>query len=223
MIEIKYELLRSKRKTIALQVTPEGALVVHAPFKTPMGYIAGLVESKRRWIEGKQRLLRQRTEQHLPQEMATGEELPYLGGKLLLVITDKVDTPVVVGETLAIPKKARNAQACVKAWYVAEAARYFTLRVEHFSELAAIPYRSVGVTDARHRWGSCSSRGSINFSWRLILCPTDIIDYVVVHELAHIVHLNHSAAFWQKVLQLMPDFKERRLRLKADGALLNLF
>jgi predicted metal-dependent hydrolase len=89
--------------------------------------------------------------------------------------------------------------------------------VDHYASQYGFQYKKIGITSAQTRWGSCSANGSLNFSWRLILAPMEAVDYVVVHELVHTVHHNHSRRFWQKVGKIMPDYKERRKWLRKNG------
>ncbi|MCL2195371.1 MAG: M48 family metallopeptidase [Oscillospiraceae bacterium] len=89
-------------------------------------------------------------------------------------------------------------------------------RVKHFADIMGVAPTTMRVTGAMTRWGSCSSRGSVNFSWRLMLCDDDVIDYVVVHELAHLREMNHSPRFWAIVEQVLPDYKRRKLKLRTQ-------
>ena len=108
------------------------------------------------------------------------------------------------------------------AWYKKQARQVITERVEKYAELYGYVYKRIRITSARTRWGSCSSKGSLNFPWRLVMAPMHIIDYVVIHELVHIKEQNHSKVYWNKVEQIMPDYKERRAWLNDYGHLLNL-
>jgi predicted metal-dependent hydrolase len=99
----------------------------------------------------------------------------------------------------------------------AEAAKIFRERVNFFSELMKVKPLSVKISDARTRWGSCSGKNSVNLNWRLTLCPADVCDYVIIHELAHILHKNHGAAFWAFVAEFSPDYALCRKWLKANG------
>jgi len=116
-----------------------------------------------------------------------------------------------------------KADRAVQAWYRQQALEHLRARVAYFSRAHAIPYASVGVTAARRRWGSCSAKGNINFAWRLILCPPEVVDYVVVHELCHVRHMNHSAAFWTQVGAILPDYRRQLQWLKENSAILSLY
>jgi len=102
-------------------------------------------------------------------------------------------------------------------WYRKEAARILKKRVEQYASQYGFQYKKVGVTSARTRWGSCSASGALNFSWRLIMAPLDVVDYVIVHELVHTQVHNHSKQFWKRVGTIMPDYEERRKWLRRNG------
>jgi predicted metal-dependent hydrolase len=224
MAEIEYELIRSRRKTISIMISHDASVVVRAPLRAPKAEIAGFVSLKRKWIIEKRTLVQQRSEAHKPGEYTNGEEFLYLGRRLMLAISGSVQHVEAVGDTLAFPKaELACAQASLKRWYVAEAARILAERVEYWSRRTGIAAASAGVTGARRRWGSCSATGSLNFAWRLVMAPMEVIDYVVVHELAHIEHLNHSKAFWGRVGEILPDYKVKLKWLKDNNAILKLF
>jgi predicted metal-dependent hydrolase len=107
-------------------------------------------------------------------------------------------------------------------WYKEQAMQVITSRVHFFIERLGVSCPIIRITSARTRWGSCSFKGTLSFTWRLVMAPLDIIDYVVLHELVHLKHKNHSKAFWLNVQAYMPDFNERRNWLKENGYLLSL-
>jgi predicted metal-dependent hydrolase len=106
---------------------------------------------------------------------------------------------------------------CFEAWYRARAADVLVARVAHFAPLFGVGPPVVRIKDMRTRWGSCSSHGRISLHWGLVLLSRDVLDYVVVHELAHLREMNHGARFWRGVEEILPDYRERRARLKATG------
>ncbi len=95
-----------------------------------------------------------------------------------------------------------------------------TVKSEHFAKLIGVKYNRIAVKAQKTRWGSCSSKGNLNFNLLLALCPDEIIDYVVVHELCHLIELNHSQKFWNRVEQILPDYSARRKWLKANSSAL---
>lgn len=101
--------------------------------------------------------------------------------------------------------------------YIAAAKEYFPKRVAYFQPFTGGTYSRITIRDQKTRWGSCSARGTLSFNWRLMLAPPTILDYVVVHELCHLTHMNHSAAFWQAVEAVYPDYRTARKWLKEHG------
>lgn len=108
-------------------------------------------------------------------------------------------------------------RAALERRYIDAAREYFPKRVEHFHQFTGGSYNRITIRDQKTRWGSCSARGTLSFNWRLMLAPPAILDYVVVHELCHLTHMNHSAAFWQSVEQVYPDYRTARKWLKEHG------
>ena len=102
-------------------------------------------------------------------------------------------------------------------WYKRQAKLNIPKRVRWYANIYHLNCRQIRITSASRRWGSCTTQGNINFTWKLILLPLKIVDYVVVHELAHLVHHNHSKIFWAEVGKMLPDYKERRRWLKKNG------
>lgn len=97
---------------------------------------------------------------------------------------------------------------------VKQARILITQRVEYYAPIVGVSYNRIAIKDAKTRWGSCSKDGNLNFSFRLVLKPLELLDYVVVHELCHRIHMNHSKEFWKEVERILPDYKDRRKRLK---------
>ena len=98
-----------------------------------------------------------------------------------------------------------------------QAAEVIKARCRYYAPVMGVSYGTVTIREQKTRWGSCSTKGNLNFNWKLVLMPPEILDYVVVHELAHRIQMNHSAAFWAEVGKILPDYKERRQWLKVNG------
>jgi len=212
------KIIRSKRKTLALVVTADATLVVRAPLRVPLHYIDSFVNKNRHWIEAKQQQV------GVPQrskEFINGEEFLYLGDtyKLKIENCDNIE----LAQVLFFPKKhLRDAKKKMIEWYREMARNIIKNRADMYSKHTGWEYRMIKITSAQGRWGSCSGSGSINFPWRLVMAPVDVIDYVVVHELAHIHEKNHSARFWNKVEAVFPDYKQKKLWLKENKRFLNV-
>ncbi|MEZ5646460.1 MAG: SprT family zinc-dependent metalloprotease [Burkholderiaceae bacterium] len=227
--EVAYEFKRGKRRTIGLSVSPEG-LSVRAPRWTPLGEVDAMVLSKSGWVLDKLRQARERA-QALDQARtvwAHGARFDWLGRPVhvaldpthgfrgvgaALDMPDNGDTPVL---RLGLSQQASEAQVrdAAQAWLMREAKRVFTERLTHFAPLLGVQWRVLRLSSAGTRWGSASADGTIRLNWRLIHLRQDMIDYVVVHELSHLRHMDHSPQFWDVVASVMPDHADRRRALR---------
>ncbi len=224
MPDIAYELIRSKRKTLSIQITAAGQVVVRAPLRMPKREVDGFVLQKRHWIADKLALVQARAALHKPTEPASGEEISFLGRRLLLAASDRAKQIEVVGDTLAFPKAwLPQAGHHLRRWYCEQAAAILNERLAYWSGRTGIRFATARLSGARRRWGSCSSKGNLNFSWRLVMAPVDVIDYVIVHELVHLEHMNHSKAFWARVGEILPDYEMKKKWLRDNSGLLGLF
>jgi len=222
MDEIKIDkIIRSKRKTVALIVAADAALIVRAPMRTTLDYVKNLVFKKRFWIMEKKKLAAKNGGPPKHKEFVNDEGFLYLGETYKLNIRDC--EAVELADTLYFPEKhLENAQARMIEWYKQKALEKITERADWYSRTTGWEFKLISVTNAQRRWGSCGAKGTINFSWRLIMAPLNVIDYVVVHELAHITEKNHSARFWNKVKTILPDYEQRQKWLKENGKNLGL-
>ena len=212
---IEYILTRSKRKTVALYIR-NGGVEVRAPLKMPVADIDKFVASKEKWIQTKLAQSTERAEQRENFTLAYGDTVTYRGRPYPIIVKDGGQ----IGfddERFYLPPDLTPEQvkhACVQIYRML-AKRDLTDKVLSFAKQMNVMPISVKINGATTRWGSCSNKKSLNFSWRLIMADDDVIDYVVVHELAHITEMNHSARFWAIVSGILPDYKERQNRLKA--------
>ncbi len=146
---------------------------------------------------------------------APGAVLPVEGRELRLT-EGEVRRPTVDGDLLLIPRQ-RSAGPVVAAWLKQLALIRLRAASDRLSQALGRPYRAIAIRDTRSRWGSCTSDGRLMYSWRLIMAPPAILEYVAAHEVAHLSHMNHSARFWQQVEDLMPGHRPHRAWLKAHG------
>jgi predicted metal-dependent hydrolase len=214
-------IIRTRRRTLCLEIKGDASLVIRAPLRMPLGMIELFVAKKRPWIEEKQRIAREKLAQAAKKEFVNGEEFLYLGAPYRLSIIDSADTPFSFDRQFYLSRDhAGNARQLLIDWYRQEAQRKIRERLDHHSSLAALPYSGFKLTSAQKCWGSCTVRGSLNFSWRLIMAPLGVIDYVVVHEISHLAQRNHSKRFWDTVSGLLPGYQQYRHWLKDNGHLL---
>jgi predicted metal-dependent hydrolase len=223
MPEIPVEkIIRSRRKTIALEVSPQATLIVRAPHRVPQAYIDALIQEKSAWIKKKMGEMRARPQAPL-RLYEEGEVFWFLGRQYPLHITDEPKDTIVRTDRLCVPRALLpDIHNAIQRWYVAEAKKEIHARCMYFSMMTGYAPTSLRITGARTRWGSCTYKGGLNFSWRLVQAPLSIVDYVIVHELVHLRQHDHSKRFWEKVEALMPDYRERREWLRENERLLRI-
>ena len=215
------EIIRSRRKTLAITIDVFGRLIVRAPYACAQDRIFSFLKEKERWI------LRKKAERtgvgiRLPSENLDGYKFLLLGKECEICLTDAARV-VYEKETgrIFLPKK--NAKERLTRWLKDNAKRILTkVTQEKAAEMGAI-YRSVSVNSAKSHWGVCSGENSIRYSFRLLYVPKEIIEYVVVHELAHTKYKNHSKLFWAEVDRYVAGRKEKRKWLKIHGGLMEIF
>jgi predicted metal-dependent hydrolase len=228
--EVAYEFKRGKRRTIGLSVSTDG-LSVSAPRWTPVGEVEALLHDKSAWVLEKLQSARQRAGEMEQARIrwADGVEFDYLGGRMRLVL-DPTHTFMQVGAVfepasdadglatlrLGLSRSAQEAQIrdAAQAWLMKRAKALFTERLDHFAPQLGVRYSKLRLSSAGTRWGSASADGSIRLNWRLIHLKLDMIDYVVVHELSHLHHMDHSPQFWDVVARVLPDHAQRRRALR---------
>ncbi|MDP1854130.1 MAG: SprT family zinc-dependent metalloprotease [Candidatus Omnitrophota bacterium] len=222
MTEIRIDkLLRSRRRTIELEVSQDAKLVVRAPLHVPVEDIQNILLKKRDWIIEKQAFLRKRKDQYIPKKFINGESFYYLGKPYRLNLIN--EGTIRLTDYLEFPSALlSDAHHQLTQWYKAVAYENIKERAELYSKIIGLSYERVKISDAKKRFGSCSVRGNLNFSWRIIMSPLYVIDYVVVHELIHLEEHNHSQRFWQKVKRIFPGYQQAKEWLKENDHLLKI-
>ena len=210
----EYVLKRSARKSIGLYIRG-GGLEVRAPFKAPIRDIEEFVASKEKWIAGKISAQAEHAERRGAFAVGYGSFVLYLGARYPVDPRDG-GRAGFDGNCFFMPPGMQPGQikAVCEKTYRLLAKKHLGERTRHYAGLMSAVPASVRITGATTRWGSCSAKKTINFSWRLIMAGNEIVDYVVVHELAHLTEMNHSARFWRIVGDILPDYGSRRKRLR---------
>ena len=221
MHEIPVEkIIRSHRKTIALEVTPAATLIVRAPLRASSAYIEEMIRQKSSWILRKQEEIRRRPLSPC-HEYAEGELFLFLGRSYPLHIVEAESATIERSDKLYVSRTLLpDIRNQIKSWYLEEAGKELKARCMWFSLKTGYVPSTIRISDARKRWGSCTHKGGLNFSWRLVQAPPEVLDYVVVHELVHIGQPDHSKKFWGKVRKIIPDYECRRKWLHDNERLL---
>ena len=218
-----YRLVRTRRKTIALVIERDGSLTVRAPLRASQADIERLVAAKSGWIADKQAWMRQLPPPPAPHRYLPGELFYFQGtAHPLHIARGPQSQPLRLADDgfhLA-EQHLERAAALFERWYRGQARRLLAGRVAELARRYQCQPGSLRITAARSRWGSCGVKGNLNFSWRLVMAPPAVIDYVIVHELAHLKIRNHSRAFWALVAAWMPDYPAHKAWLKQNGGIL---
>ena len=210
-------LIRSARRTLALEIKPDATLVVRAPRRTPLGQIQKFVASHDDWINRKQAAAINRP--RAPEKrFVEGEEFLLQGKACRLRLIDNPAKAVDFDGRLLLSMHAqpRAREAIIKR-YRSRAREILTGRVEKFAAVMGCRPASIRITSPQRRWGSCGVNDTLNFNWRLVMAPPEIIDYVVIHELAHIRYKGHGRDFWGMVEAFEPAYRQARRWLRESG------
>lgn len=209
---IDYNLIRSKRKTLAIHIKKDASVEVRAPLKTPKRVIDKFILQKSDWINKNIKKIKEILEKQQSFSFNEQTKLLYLGKEYPIKNNKAV---CFDGEFFYLPFDNFDKSKRTLILLYKELAKYIiNERVKYYSNLMCVEPSSVKINSAMKRWGSCSGKNSLNFSFMLIMADIDAIDYVVVHELAHIIEHNHSIKFWNLVENTLPDYKARENSLK---------
>ena len=223
-VRVSYRFERARRKSIGFTVGADG-LVVRAPNWVPMREVDAAVHEKGAWIVAKlQQFQKRQTEQFQNAiEWRHGAQVPFLGRTVQLCVLERGHGPALsMGISpdhvlpVAVPPDATATQVrdAAQVWLKKQARALFEQRLQHFAPLLGVRWQKLSLSSAHTRWGSARNDGHIRLNWRLIHLPIGQIDYVVVHELAHLREMNHSPRFWDAVGEVMPDYAQRRKALR---------
>ena len=214
------EIIRSNRKTLSLSIDFFGRVIVRAPKRFSEERIFAFIHEKEDWILRKKAQM-QGAGIHLPPENLDGYKLLLLGNFCQISLTEeKFVRYDKENSRLYLPKIGATDR--LKKWLKENAKRILSSVTEQTANRMGARYKSVTITSAKTRWGSCSAENAIRYSFRLLYAPKEVIEYVSEHELAHIKHKNHSPLFWAEVAKYCPNWREYRLWLKQHGALMEI-
>ena len=214
---VEYRFARRRRRTLGITVDADG-LKVAAPLRAPWREIEGFLRDKQRWILAKLDEWA-RTAPPPVLRCASGERLPVFGEPRELEVRDgRRGVEEQPGRLVVTARKGSQPLPVLLSWLKARALQALAPRAAHYSERLGRAAPRVALSNARSQWGLCTEDGAIRLSWRLVHVPPALADYVVAHEVAHLVELNHSRRFWGLVSELYPAWREARERLELAGA-----
>ena len=223
---IPYQLVRSSRKTISLQITDAGTVLVRAPKRCPRSYIDQFVQSKEDWIQSRLAQVQNALATRQDFRLKNGDILLFCGREFHVQLTAERRGSLDLEQgTITLPDAPVTEIApMVERLYRRGGLEWVTDRLAYWADQMNVTFGKVNLSSAVRRWASCSANGNIHVSWLLLFAPADAIDYVLIHELCHRVEFNHSPAFWRLVAQYKPDYpvqknvlRQLHARLYAQG------
>lgn len=224
--DIQYTLHRSDRKTASIYIERDGKVSVLVPTTLDDSQIEELLESKRRWIYSGLAEWQDLNATRVQREFVSGEGFLYLGRSYRLQIVEEQDVPLKLKDGYFCLRssdgKGGDGFSVFKEFYRDKGRQRIPERVELYQDQIGARPELIRVCELQNRWASCSPNGTLSFHWKCMMAPLTVLDYVVVHELAHLTHPNHTEAFWNEVDKLLPDYRERKEWLRANGAGMDL-
>ena len=209
------KIIRSKRKTISITINEDAELVVRAPKKLSIEKIQDFIYEKEKWINKKKKLI----EDQMKDTSLNQNKLLYLGFLFPITLNQTSSKKLIFSgeEFISNSNNPEILSLSIKKWYKNKFKEIAIPRLEYFADKYNLSVNQIRIKEQKTMWGSCSSKNNINLNYLLIMAPMDVIDYVIIHELVHTIHRNHSVNFWKSVESIMPNFKEAKRWLKENG------
>jgi len=225
----EYFIIKSKRKSISIFVEKDKRIIVKAPLYSSTTEVKNLVEKKADWIAEKTEQAEEFQKEKPVHDYISGEIFYYRGKPFTLnliinqdrnriMVKKQADTLLVVSPT----EESEIIKNAIIKWYRERAREVLQQKVSYYQKFIGKGVGEIRIKEQKSRWGSCSSKGNLNFNWKIVMAEDDIIDYLVVHELCHRLHMNHSKEFWDSVGKIIPDYKTKEKWLKEHGTRLDL-
>jgi|TARA_R100000501_G_C2624868_1_gene118191 hypothetical protein len=222
--DISYALKRSKRKTSSIYIERDGSISVMVPENLSDTQVEDMLEKKRFQIYKHLADWEDANYNRVYREFVSGEGFYYLGRSYKLEIVNDQEVPLKLknGSFRLRKKDLPKAKEVFKEFYREKGKAKILERVKFWQEKIDVSPKEVKIMELQNRWGSCTPQGNVNFHWKTIMAPLTIIDYIIAHELTHLIHPNHSEAFWNELDKVMPDYHRHKSWLKLNGAGMDL-
>lgn len=218
--DIHYSLKKSDRKTISIFIERDGSVSLLAPAPYELGKIEQVIEAKRSWIYRNLAEWEDLNRTQLQREFVNGEGFIYLGRSYRLSLEENQETDLLLkrGRFLLKRDKVHKGTDIFKAFYRQKGLKKIKERIALYAPKVGVKVNNIKVQELQNRWGSCTNNGDLNFHWKCLMAPIFALDYIVVHELVHLLHRNHDSNFWNAIDKVMPDYAKRMKWLKHNGA-----
>lgn len=222
MIEPK-QIIRTNRRSLALTIDERGELIVHAPKSMPLYQIIDFIDKKQSWISTKTNQLNSVLQKN--KYIVNYEEIFFLGKRYKVVETIGVENPYITNQTLLIEntKNINKKKQTLRQWYMMNTEQILIPRIQKLSQSMKLDFSSIKIINSKAKWGMCDSKRNLYFNWKLLMLSAELIDYVIIHELSHILEMNHSSKFWEIVKSVLPNFAHSKEVLSKCGFLIKLY
>ncbi|MCX8094737.1 MAG: M48 family metallopeptidase [Caldisericia bacterium] len=212
------KIIKSKRKSFCIEILDTKEIVLRVPLKTKGEEIINFLFKHKNWIERKLKIIKEREDNYKEKKFIDKEKFLFLGNFYELKLVEKQRSSLLFdnGFYLKISKKLKAKELFMK-FYKQRAKEIIYERVKFYADKYGFKYNKIKITSANKRWGSCGAKGNLNFSYRIIMAPLEIVDYIVVHELVHTKYRNHKKIFYEEVSKILPDYKNMENWLKENG------
>ena len=222
-MKLDYKIQYSNRKTLNISVERDRSIIVRAPENLSTERIDEIVQSKRNWIKDKINHVQKYPVDFKAKEFVSGESLLYLGRNYQLLVVEEVFEGVRFNQSFSISKSnQKNANQLFKEWYLAKALEKIEPLAKKYAANLGVKYNECKTSEMRYRWASCTPKNNILFNWRIIKSPMFVLEYLVAHELAHLIEQNHTPEFWNIVSIQVPNYEKAKKWLKEKGQLLEI-
>jgi len=231
----EFKIIRSSRKTIGIIINADRELIVRSPNKTSIKKLKSLLKEKEDWILKKFEKMAEIKAPPADKDFINGDTLLYLGREYELKIKAELslkEMEVKLGENEIIikypvelknkKKRKRKIREFLINWYRSQAKVTINKLINLHKNKLNVEPNNIVIKKQKKRWGSCSSKHNLNFNWKIIMAPLSVIEYLVVHELVHLIHPNHSKDFWETLALLIPDYKDKKEWLRINGRRLTI-
>jgi predicted metal-dependent hydrolase len=226
---IDFEVIYRKRKTMSIQIEPGGEVKVIAPVFLKEQQVLDTVRTKAKWIVEKQYEISSINENKIKRDAVNGECYLYLGQEYILSLDindnyKNIEAKLVEKNIIVntYTRDTNTIKLTLEKFYREKTLEKVKERVNYYQEYFEVEPRNIKVKEQKKRWGSCTYKNDLLFNWRISMAPANVLDYIVVHEMSHMIHKNHSKSFWGKVESVLPDYKERHNWLKMNAVKLDI-
>jgi predicted metal-dependent hydrolase len=222
-MNLEYKIIYSTRKNITISVERDRSVIIRAPSGTATEKIQAAIESKKLWLYEKTKHRQKYNDSLGEKKFISGTSILYLGKNYTLTVTKepiegiRFDGKFIVSRT-SLPVVGE----LLAEWYIQKAKEKITPKVEFYAKSLGVEYNRILISNLKYRWGSCTPKNNLNFNWRLIKAPMSVIEYVIVHELAHLLEPNHTERFWNLIRTQLPKYLKAKEWLKLYGELLEI-